>query len=313
MKGVRAARPFFQLGHHQASRMPGVVVVGVGRAGSVRIRDLQNSQPGTPSEHLKLLGFVSRRELGSINGVKQIALKDALEDKEVDVAFICSENSSHEENIRQFLEAGKHVLVEYPMALSHVAAQELWKLAEQKGKILHEEHIELLTEEYISLKKEVSGKELVKGTLHFTAGPLDEERFGFPSFSGISRLSWLVDLFGELSLVSATMEEQKDKKYLKMTADLKTADQRPLTWIEEKGPDLKREKHIKFSFTSGCLENLPAAPGGNVGIFMKDQNLFAQKVLGQVSEDDLTAEKRRVLHCLEIAAEIQKLCSRPKK
>lgn len=35
-------------------------------------------------------------------------------------------------------------------------------------KVLHVEHIELLTEEYKQLKKEVAGKDLVKGTLHFT-------------------------------------------------------------------------------------------------------------------------------------------------
>lgn len=34
---------------------------------------------------------------------------------------------------RMFLEAGKHVLVEYPMALSAKAAHELWEMAEQKG------------------------------------------------------------------------------------------------------------------------------------------------------------------------------------
>lgn len=32
-----------------------------------------------------------------------------------------------------FLEAGKHVLVEYPMALSAKAAHELWEMAEEKG------------------------------------------------------------------------------------------------------------------------------------------------------------------------------------
>ena len=32
-----------------------------------------------------------------------------------------------------FLEAGKHVLVEYPMTLSAKAAHELWEMAEQKG------------------------------------------------------------------------------------------------------------------------------------------------------------------------------------
>lgn len=36
------------------------------------------------------------------------------------------------------------------------------------GVILHEEHIELLTEEYKQLKKEVEGKTLQEGTLHFT-------------------------------------------------------------------------------------------------------------------------------------------------
>lgn len=35
-----------------------------------------------------------------------------------------------------FLEAGKHVLVEYPMALSAKAAHELWEMAEQKGNAL---------------------------------------------------------------------------------------------------------------------------------------------------------------------------------
>lgn len=35
-----------------------------------------------------------------------------------------------------FLEAGKHVLVEYPMALSAKAAHELWEMAEQKGNTL---------------------------------------------------------------------------------------------------------------------------------------------------------------------------------
>lgn len=32
-----------------------------------------------------------------------------------------------------FLEAGKHVLVEYPMTLSAKAAHELWEMADQKG------------------------------------------------------------------------------------------------------------------------------------------------------------------------------------
>ncbi|KAM5204338.1 biliverdin reductase A isoform 3-T3 [Hipposideros larvatus] len=253
----------------EPERKFGVVVVGVGRAGSVRMRDLRN--PHASSAFLNLIGFVSRRELKCIDEVQQISLEDALSRPEVEVAYICSESTSHEDYIRQFLNAGKHILVEYPMTLSRAAAQDLWELAEQK------------------------------------AGPLEEERFGFPAFSGISRLTWLVSLFGELSLVSATLEERKEDQYMKMTVCLETENKRPLTWIEEKGPGLKRNRHLSFHFKSGSLENMPNV-GVNKNIFLKDQNIFVQKLLGQFSEKELAAEKKRILHCLWLAEEIQKYC-----
>ncbi|KAB1276432.1 Biliverdin reductase A [Camelus dromedarius] len=175
------------------------------------------------------------------------------------------------------------------------------------GKVLHEEHVELLMEEFAFLKKEVVGKDLLKGSLLFTAGPLEEERFGFPAFSGISRLTWLVSLFGELSLVSATLEERKEDQYMKMTVCLETENKSPLTWIEEKAPGLKRNRHLSFHFKSGSLENMPNV-GINKNIFLKDQNIFVQKLLGQFSEKELAAEKKRILHCLWLAEEIQKHC-----
>ncbi|CAI9167977.1 unnamed protein product [Rangifer tarandus platyrhynchus] len=288
----------------EPERKFGVVVVGVGRAGSVRIRDLRN--PQASSAFLNLIGFVFRRELGSMDEVPQISLEDALSSQEAEVAFICSESSSHEDYIRQFLNAGKHVLVEYPMTPSWVAAKDLWELAEQKGKVLHEEHVELLMEEFAFLKKEVVGKDRLKGSLLFTAALLEEERFGFPAFSGISRLTWLVSLFGELSLV-ATLEERKEDQYMKMTVCLETENKSPLIWIEEKAPGLKRNRRLSFHFRSGSLENMPNV-GINKDIFLKDQNIFVQKFLGQFSEEELAAEKKHIPHCLWLAGEIQKHC-----
>lgn len=292
----------------EPKRKFGVVVVGVGRAGSVRLRDLKDPRS---SAFLNLIGFVSRRELGSLDEVQQMSLEDALRSQEIDVAYICSESSSHEDYIRQFLQAGKHVLVEYPMTLSFAAAQELWELAAQKGRVLHEEHVELLMEEFAFLRREVSGKELLKGSLHFTASPLEEERFGFPAFSGISRLTWLVSLFGELSLISATLEDRKEDQYMKMTVQLETQSKGLLSWIEEKGPGLKRSRYLNFQFTSGSLEEVPSV-GVNKDIFLKDQDIFIQKLLGQVSAEDLAAEKKRIMHCLGLASDIQKLCHQKK-
>ncbi|XP_026558067.1 biliverdin reductase A isoform X1 [Pseudonaja textilis] len=291
--------------------MFGTVVIGIGIAGSVRIRDLLNPLPSSPAEHLKLLGFVSRRSLNEVYQVKQISLQEALDNPEIHAAIISTDNQNHTESVRKFLEAGKHVLVEYPLALSAKIAHEVWELAELKDKILHVEHIELLTEEYKQLKKEVSGKELVKGTLHFTGGPLDERYSGFPSFSGIARLTWLVDLFGDLTVTSATREQQKENNYFRMTVHFQTANKRPLTWIEERGPGMKRDKKINFCFKNGCLECLPEAPRSPVGLFMQDLIIFAKKLLGQIPKEELTAEKKRILLCLSLAEEIQMHCEPP--
>ncbi|XP_022617551.1 biliverdin reductase A [Seriola dumerili] len=286
--------------------MFGAVVVGIGTAGWVRIRDMLAPLPGSPAENLSVKGFVSRRSLEPQQGVSQISVEEAVSREDIQVAFICTENASHEDIVRTFLQAGKHVCVEYPMTMNHKAAVELWDVAQEKGVILHEEHIELLTEDYKLLKREVEGKTLEEGTLHFTGGAL-KPGFGFPAFSGIARLTWLVDLFGELSVTAATMEDGS-ANYSKMTAELRTSDNRPLTWIEERGPGLPRVKNINFKFDSCTLTQIPPAPRGTVGLFMQDLIHFSTKLAGHVGPGELQRERVRILHCLDLAGKIQQLC-----
>ncbi|KAG2458308.1 BIEA reductase, partial [Polypterus senegalus] len=118
----------------QTNNMFGTVVIGVGIAGRVRIRDLVNPLLSTASEKMIPKGFVSRRTLEDQQGLKQISLDDALAREDIHAAIICTENSYHEDCIRKFLEAGKHVCVEYPMALTLAAARDLWDLADEKSK-----------------------------------------------------------------------------------------------------------------------------------------------------------------------------------
>ncbi|NP_001070069.1 biliverdin reductase A [Danio rerio] len=286
--------------------MLGSVVVGIGIAGSVRMRDLMAPLSSSAAEQISIRGFVSRRSLEDQQGVKQISMTEALSRDDIHVAFICTENTSHEENIRQFLEAGKHVCVEYPMTLSHTSAVDLWNLAQQKGLVLHEEHIELFTPDFKQLKKDISGKTLEEGKLHFTGGPL-KANFGFPSFSGIARLTWLVVLFGELTVTSVDLVEEKENKYMKMTAHLLTQQHKPLTWIEERGPGLGRAKHVEFRFQDVTITELPAGQREPVGLFMQDLLLFCRKLQGEVSAAELQAERNRILHCLELADRIQQI------
>uniref|UniRef100_A0A8D3BC81 Biliverdin reductase A n=1 Tax=Scophthalmus maximus TaxID=52904 RepID=A0A8D3BC81_SCOMX len=287
--------------------MFGAVVVGIGTAGRVRIRDMLAPLPGSPAEQLRVRGFISRRSLDTEQGVSQISVEEAVSREDVHVAFICTDNVQHEDSVRTFLQAGKHVCVEYPMTTNYKAAVELWALAQEKGVVLHEEHIELLTEDYKGLKREVEGKTLQEGSLHFTGGVV-KPGFGFPAFSGIARLTWLVDLFGELSVISATVEDDDSGNHSKMTTKLMTCDKRPLTWIEERGPGLPRAKNINFQFDSCTLTQIPPAPRGAVGLFMQDLIHFSAKLVDQVSPEEIQRERVRILHCLELAEKIQRLC-----
>ncbi|XP_016430849.1 biliverdin reductase A-like [Sinocyclocheilus rhinocerous] len=112
--------------------MLGSVVIGIGIAGCVRMRDLLAPLPSSAAEKFSIKGFVSRRSLEDQQGVKQISMTEPLSRDDIHVAFICTENTSHEEQIRQFLEAGKHVCVEYPVTLSYESAVDLWNLAQEK-------------------------------------------------------------------------------------------------------------------------------------------------------------------------------------
>ncbi|XP_027004375.2 biliverdin reductase A isoform X1 [Tachysurus fulvidraco] len=287
--------------------MFGCVVVGVGIAGKVRIRDLLTPLASSAAEIFTLKGLVSRRMLDEVQGVRQMPLEEALTRSDVQVAFICTENTSHEDYISPFLEAGKHVSVEYPMVLSYNAVADLMAQAQRKGLILHEEHIELLTPAFKQLKKDVAGKQLEEGSLHFTGGPL-KSGSGFLAFSGMSRLTWLVDLFGELSVKAATMDEQPEKKHSKMTVQLLTKDQKPLTWTEERAEGLSRGKHIHLRFSTCTMTEFPVGVQEPVGLFMQDTVLFGSKLQGSVPPEQLQAERSRILHCFELAEEIRTHC-----
>lgn len=58
------------------------------------------------------------------------------------------------------------------------------------------------------------------------SGGLLKSGFGFLSFSGIARLTWLVDLFGELSVKAASMSGDPERNHAKMTVHLLTKEQK---------------------------------------------------------------------------------------
>lgn len=136
---------------------------------------------------------------------------DLVHQSDLDLIMIAGVNRDHGQMVRAVLEAGKHVIVEYPLALDPVEANELITLARKQQKLLHVEHIELLGGVHQALQatlpqigtpfyaRYVTIKPERPAPQKWTYSP---ELFGFPLVGALSRLHRLTDLFGQVMTVS---------------------------------------------------------------------------------------------------------------
>ena len=108
-----------------------VAVVGPGRAGRARIAALE-AHPDT-----RVVAIVARSGSPS--------LAEVLADPGVDAVVVCTPNHGHPAQVEAALRAGKHVAVEYPLAPDPGRARGLFELARNSERVLHAEHIELLS------------------------------------------------------------------------------------------------------------------------------------------------------------------------
>jgi 2-hydroxy-4-carboxymuconate semialdehyde hemiacetal dehydrogenase len=77
------------------------------------------------------------REFAERHGYKKVAasLGEALADPEVDAVVLCTPSDRHEEQAIRCLEAGKHTLIEIPIAMSLAGAERVVAAGEASGKV----------------------------------------------------------------------------------------------------------------------------------------------------------------------------------
>ena len=148
-------------------------------------------------------------------GAKAFSTVEALlSDADVELVFVSTVNSNHAYITQLVLEANKHVVVEYPIAFDLEQAKSLISLAAQKQRLLHIEHIELISGIHLTLKAEVP----TLGNIHYiqyttiaAAHPApnrwtyNPSLFGFPLVGAVSRIHRLIDLFGRVERVSCQL------------------------------------------------------------------------------------------------------------
>lgn len=104
---------------------------------------------------------------------------------------------------------------------------------------------------------------------------------------------------------------------------------RPIIWINSRSPDKDRTFSFDFKFEDGTTMSYSprmgppprgAAPppgaategppkGPPRGLFAGDLKLFIDKVRGEVGAEELAKERKRVLHCLEVAGKIEEMAT----
>ncbi len=136
---------------------------------------------------------------------------DLINDDRIDLVIISNINRDHASIARKAIEAGKHVVVEFPLALNFKEAEDLVTLAKTKQKLLHVEHIELLgglhqaVKEYLPrLGNVFFGRYTTITRRHPLNRPwtYNQNLAGFPFIAAVARINRFTNLFGEVDSVS---------------------------------------------------------------------------------------------------------------
>jgi biliverdin reductase len=218
---------------------------------------------------------------------------------EVDLIAICTINLDHGMVARAALNAGKHIIVEYPLSLDPNEAESLIILAEAKGKLLHVEHIELLGGLHQALRDCLSQIGNPFYARYVTIHPdhpapkrwsYHPELYGFPLTAALSRIHRFTDLFGKVTSVSCQSRFWYAAEYF--TACLCTAQLRfanglvgevtygkgETFWQTQRSFEVHGEEGLLlFDGDRGMLirgeERTPIEVAGRRGLFAKDTGM----------------------------------------
>jgi biliverdin reductase len=199
------------IGYGKVNLPIGVGLVGTGFAAKVRAQTLA-TEPRT--QLVAVAGRNPSRTAEFAAEFNALAVADwqtLVEMPDLDLVIIATINCDHGKIARAAVAAGKHTIVEYPLALDPQEAAEIIALAEAKGVLLHVEHIELLGGLHQTMRQWLGHLGEVYYARYSTIVPqrpvpekwtFHRTEFGFPLIAALSRLHRFTDLFGSIESVN---------------------------------------------------------------------------------------------------------------
>src|SRR5262245_22329171 len=243
-----------------------IAVIGAGRAGAARVRAIE-------SHARARLAAVVRRP------PSEPAFDAVLADPRVSALIVCTPNALHAPQVEAGLRAGKHVAVEFPLASSEGEARGLFELARARSRVLHVEHIELLSPSQAKLRQAARGLGPPAGGRVSFRGDSggwigDVSLAGSPGLRALARLHRLVDLFGEARVAGVRHEDLAGGGY-RLEVALRFA-RGALELVEQRAPGLPRALEWDVWCEGGRLAPPPPEPPS--GLFARDLELFIGRI-----------------------------------
>lgn len=186
-------------------------IVGTGYAANQRAQTLQAD---SRSELIAVSGHTPETTQQFAHTYETIAVdswQEVVKHPQVDLVFICTINRDHGVIARATLEAGKHLVIEYPLSLDPTEAELLITLAQAKSQLLHVEHIELLGGLHQALRQslpKIGNPFYARYVTIVSKHPAPKrwsyhpELFGFPFNAALPHIHRFTNLFGSVASVS---------------------------------------------------------------------------------------------------------------
>lgn len=259
-------------------------ILGVGRAGRARARAMA-SDPRAEA----VLGY---RGDPSAVGLPAAASAAALL-ASVDAVAVCAADETHPALVEAALQAGCHVICEYPLASSAAEAARLLSLAQAVDRVLHVEHIELLGGAACWLRQRRLRPS--RGAISFTT-----RRIAPLALSNVARLHRLIDALG---LPTAVQVTHRDSRHLRGTMTVAEA---PIDVDFRCGPDLPRvtrlsvqtDEHLIIQHNREItVDGEPAVLPAVGGLFLADQLAATARILDGAAS---YVSERRILDVLRL-------------
>lgn len=138
-------------------------------------------------------------------------IDDILLDDNIEILFICTPIDTHYDICKRGLEAGKHIFCEKPATKEEGQLEELWRISENKGKILYIDYIYTVSPSIRKMKEILNEC----GEIYLVKGEISQLGKFYPNDTvydviGVHVFSVIAYLFNNIKILDYQVEGIKD-------------------------------------------------------------------------------------------------------